>query len=73
MYVYKKVEQEDIINVETIEQEIEDDKLNKDDIDNKEEANPYQNIITNDFDRENIMASQMEQWSILSNVVNYVQ
>ena len=30
-------------------------------------------MIINDFDRENIIASQIEQWSILSNVVNYVQ
>ena len=37
----------------------------------KRKKNPYQNI--NEFDRDNIIASQMEQWSILSNVVNYVQ
>ena len=47
--------------------------LSLNDIDNEKEVNPYCNIIINDFDRENVIASQMEQWSILSNVVNYVQ
>ena len=27
----------------------------------------------NEFDRTSIITSQMEQWSILSNIVNYVQ
>ena len=27
----------------------------------------------NNIDKENIITSQMEQWSILSNIVNYVQ
>ena len=72
-YIYKKVEQKGIINVQTFKQQIEDDKLNKGNTDNEKEVNPYQNIILNEFDRENIIASQMEQWSILSNVVNYVQ
>ena len=59
-YIFKKVEQESIVNVEIIKQEIEDGRLDKDNIDNEEEVNPYQNIIINEFDRENI-ASQMEQ------------
>ena len=37
------------------------------------EVNPYHEIITNKIDKENIIKSQMELWSILSNVVNYVQ
>ena len=57
----------------TIKQEMEDDKLDKDNIDNEEKVNPYQNIIIDEFDRDNIITSQMEQWSILSNLVNYVQ
>ena len=60
-YTYKKVEQESIVHVETIKQEIEDDRLEKDNIDNEEEVNPYQNIIINEFDKENIITSQMEQ------------
>ena len=35
--------------------------------------NPYHEIITNKVEEENIITSQMEQWSILSNVVDYVQ
>ena len=38
-----------------------------------EEVNPYHNIIINNIDRENVITSQMQQWSILSNAVNYVQ
>ena len=63
-YIYEKVEWESIVNVETIKQEIEDDRLDKDN--NNEEETPYWNIITNEFYRESIIASQMEQWSILS-------
>ena len=52
---------------------MEDDRLNKGTIDNEEELNPYQNIIKNEFDRVDIITSQLEQWSILSNIVNYMQ
>ena len=72
-YIYKKVEQEGIGNVETIKQEREDDKLNKDNVDNEKEVNPYQNIIKNELDREDIIPLQMEQWAIFSNVVNFIQ
>ena len=39
-YIYKKVEQEIIVNVETIKQEIEDDRLEKAN-NNEEEKSPY--------------------------------
>ena len=39
----------------------------------EDEVNPYHDIITNKVEKENIVPSQMEKWSILSNVVNYVQ
>ena len=71
--IYKNVEQECIVTIGTIKQEIGDDKLEKDSSDNKEEVNPCRNIVINEFDRDNIIASQMEQRLILSNVVNYVQ
>ena len=35
--------------------------------------NPYCEIIVNKAERDNIMLSQMEQWSILSNMANYIQ
>ena len=68
----KKVELEGVVNVDTIKQEIEEDKLSKDSIDD-DEVNPCHNIIVNNFDKKNVIISQMKQWSILSNVVNYVQ
>ena len=72
-HIYKKVELEGIANVDTIKQEIEEHKLSKNKIDDDEEVNPYHNIIMNNIEWENIITPQMEQWSILSNVVNYVQ
>ena len=70
IFIKKKVEQEGVVNLETIQQEKKDDKLNIDNIDKEEEVNPYQNIIINAFDRENVITSQMEKWSKLSNLVN---
>ena len=71
-HIYKKVESEGIVNVVTIRQEIEEEKLGRNNIDD-DKVNQYHEIITNNIDKENIITSQMEQWSILSNVVNYVQ
>ena len=71
-HIYKKVASESIDNMDTIKQEIEEDKLGRNNIDD-DEVNPYHEIITNNIDRENIITLQMEEWSILSNVVNYVQ
>ena len=48
------------------------DKLSKDNTDS-EEVNPYQNIVINNRYKDNPSTSQMEQWSILSNVVNHAQ
>ena len=63
-HIYKKVELEGVVNIDTIKQEIEEDKLGKDNIDD-DEIKPYHNIIINIIDKENIITSQMEQWSIL--------
>ena len=37
------------------------------------EINPYQELIVNNTERVDPLMTQMEQWSILSNVLNYVQ
>ena len=60
-----------LANVETIKQDTEKDRLEH----NNEAESPYQNIIIIDFDglNVNMIMSKMEQWSILSNVINYVQ
>ena len=49
-HVYKKVETENIVNIDTIKQEIEADKLDKVD-DNSGEINPYHEIITNNVEK----------------------
>ena len=41
--------------------------------DNSGDENPYRELIVNNACKVESMLSQMEQWSILSNVINYVQ
>ena len=72
-YVYKKTEAGEVINVDTIQQEIEQEKqLNKIN-DRSGETNPYRELIVNNTDKIEPLMTQMEQWSILSNVLNYIQ
>ena len=47
-------------------------KLDKMD-DNNRVENPYRDLVVNNADRVEMSYSPMEQWSILSNVINYVQ
>ena len=71
--VYKKTESGSVINIDTIKQEIEiDQDVDKIDYTNGK-INPYHEIIANKAERDDIMISQMEKWSISSNIVNYVQ
>ena len=62
-----------MINTDTIQQEIEQEKqLNR--IDDKNgETNPYRELIVNNAERTEPLMTQMEQWSILSNVLDYIQ
>ena len=63
-----------MVNVNTIKQEIEDDKLIRDRNSSEEdEINPYQNVVLNNVYREDAKTAQVEHWSILSDVVKYVQ
>ena len=72
-YVYKKIESGEIINVDTIQQEIEqEEQLNKID-DMSGDINPYKELIVNNAEKLEPLMTQMEQWSILSNVLNYIQ
>ena len=41
--------------------------------DNNGDVNPYRELVFNNVDRVEMLHSPMEQWSILSNVINYVQ
>ena len=68
-----KTESGEIINMETIQQELKQERqLDKID-DTKGETNPYKELIVNNAEKLEPLMTQMEQWSILSNVVNYIQ
>ena len=72
-YIYRKVETGVIINGDMIEQEIEQEKqLNRID-DTSGETNAYTELIVNNAEKIEPLLTQMEQWPILSNVLNYVQ
>ena len=54
---------------EETDPDIELDKMDE----NSGDKNPYRELIVNNTGKIENMLSQMEQWSILSNVINYVQ
>ena len=67
-YIYKKVEMGEVINTDSIQQEIEQEKeLSKID-DMNGEINPYRELIVNNTGRTEPLMTQMEQWSISSNI-----
>ena len=51
-HMYDKVELEDIVNMDAIKQDIEEDKLSKDNIED-DKVNPHHNIIISNIDKEN--------------------
>ena len=70
--IYKKVETGGIINVGKVKHEIEQEKhLNRMD-DDSGEVNPYRELVVNNAEKIEMQKTQMEQWSILSNFLNYV-
>ena len=72
-YIYKKVETREMINTDMIQQEIEQEKqLGRID-DMSRETYPYKELIVNNAEKIEPLMTQMEQWLILSNVLNYVQ
>ena len=72
-YIYKKLETGEMINTDMIQQEIEQEKqLGRID-DTSGETNPYKELIVNNAEKIEPLVTQMEQWSTLSNVLNYVQ
>ena len=72
-YIYKKVETGEIINTNMIQQEIEQEKLLGKIDDTSGETNRYRELIVNNAEKIEPLMTQMEQWSILSNILNYVQ
>ena len=62
-----------MINIDAIEQEIkQEEQLNRID-DTSGETNPYCELIVNNTEKIEPLMTQMEQWSILSNILNYIQ
>ena len=62
-----------MINKDTVHREIEQEKqLNRID-DDSGEINPYRELVVNNAERTESLMTQMEQWSILSNILNCVQ
>ena len=62
-----------VINVETMKQEIEDDKMTRNRLyeEDTAEANPYQMVILNKVYKDDIKTEQMIHWSILSDLIKY--
>ena len=66
-YVYKNVEEDKIINTETMKNEKEQE------IGREHNNNPYKRVILNKVYKEDDKTPQMENWSIFSNNVRSVQ
>ena len=62
-----------VINVETIKQETEDDKMTRNRLNEEDttETTPYQIGILNKVYKDNIKTEQMIHWSILSDLIKY--
>ena len=72
-HIYKKIETGGIINIDTVKHEIEQERwLNQMD-DDSGKVNPYRELVVNNTEKIEMQKTQMEQWSILSNLLNYVQ
>ena len=73
IYIYKKVELGSLISKGTMKNETDLD-MELDRIGNESgDENPFKELIVNNAIKMDSATSQMEQWSILSNVINYVQ
>ena len=72
-YIYKKMEAGEMINMHMIQQEIEQEKQLSKIEDMNAEINPYRELIVNNAERTEPLMTQMEQWLILSNILNYIQ
>ena len=73
-HIYKKVEMDKIINIETMKQEIEDDKMTRNGLNEKDatETNLYQKVILNKVYKDDTKTEQMIHWSILSDLIKYI-
>ena len=67
-YVYKTVEEGNIFNTKTMTHEIEQNQV----IDRNDD-NPYKNVVLNKVYREEDKSPEMRNWSIFSDNVRYIQ
>ena len=72
-HVYKKVESGSIINTDTLHQEIEQEREPSRIDDTSVDVNPYKELIVNNAEKIEPILTQMVQWSILPNTLNYIQ
>ena len=59
--------------MESLHQEIEQERQLNRINDTSRETNPYKELIVNNTEKIEPLLTQMEQWSILSNTLNYIQ
>ena len=74
-HIYKKVEMDKPVNIKTMVQEIEDDKMTRNRLkeeENENEINPYQMAILNKKSRDDAKIEQMINWSIFGDLIKYV-
>ena len=64
-YVYKKVEEGEIINVNTLKQELEQEL-------DREDDNLYKRVVLNKVYKDEDKAPQVENWSIFTDQIKYV-
>ena len=63
----------EVVNTETLHQELEQERqLNRTD-DTSRQTNPCNKLIVNNAEKIEPLLAQIEQWSILSNTLNYIQ
>ena len=72
-YIYKKVEAGGMINTDMVQQEIEQEKQWSRMDDDNGEVNPYGKLVVNNAEKVEMPKTQMKQWSILTNLLNYMQ
>ena len=72
-HIYKKVETGEIINVDMLKHEIEQEKQLSQMDDDSGKVNLYRELVVNNAEKIEMQKTQMEQWSILCNLLNYVQ
>ena len=74
-HIYNKVEMDKPINIETMKQEMGDDKVTRNRLKEEEdesEANPYQMAILNKKSGDDTKVEQMINWSIFSDLIKYI-